>query len=144
MNKAMSIYAVHLYKLYGVQWVFDDPSKDIVAEAFVCGADTLIDKIITKKFGNPEDNTWYNDNYVMRFSRNDFPGSYSIEYQPSEGLRNNSIDIKENMEIVDNGSYWVYNGDDKEHLLWLCDTLDEYFSHNDKLLFFDIIKGKNE
>jgi hypothetical protein len=144
MNKAMSIYAVHLYKLYGIQWVFDDPSKKIVAEAFVSGADTLIDKIITEKFGNPDDNTWFNDNYIMRFSGNDFPGSHCIEYQPREGLRNNSIDLKEGMEIVDSGSYWVYNEDEGEHLLWLCETLDEYFGDDDKLLFFDIIKGDNE
>jgi len=143
MNKAMSIYAVYLYKLYGMQWVFDDPSKKIVAEAFVSGADTLIDKIINEKYGPPDINNW-EKGYIMRFSSSDFPGSHSIQFQPREGLRNNSVDIKENMEIVDSGSYWVYDGDDKEHLLWLCDTLDEYFDHDDKLLYFDIIKSENE
>ena len=160
MNKAMSIYAVQLYKLYGVQWVFDDPSKDIVAEAFVSGADTLIDKIINEKYGQendthepqkndeiisqinfPEPDKRGNDTYIIRFSSSDFPGSYSIQFQPREGLRNNSIDpkAKEGMKIVDSGSYWVYEGDDGEHLLWLSDTLNEYFSYDDRLLYFDIV-----
>ena len=88
----MSIYAVYLYKLYGMQWVFDDPSKKIVAEAFVSGADTLIDKIINEKYGPPDINNW-EKGYIMRFSSSDFPGSYSIEFQPTEGLRNNSVHI---------------------------------------------------
>jgi len=142
MNKAISIYAVHLYKLYGIQWVFDDPSKKIVAEAFVLGANTLINKIITEKYGNPDDNTWFNDNYIMRFSNEDFPGASSVEYQPREGITDEQAN---KMEIVDSGSYWVYNDkDNKEHLLWLWSTLDEYFGDDDKLLFFDIIKGENE
>ena len=50
MNKNMSIHAVKLYLLYGVQWVFDDPTKEIWAEAFISGADGVIDDLIKKKF----------------------------------------------------------------------------------------------
>ena len=142
MKNKMSIYAIKLYKFADIQWVFDDPSKGIVAEAFVGGADTLIDNIIEMKFG--EDERMWLEGYVMRFSANDFPGSHCIEHLPIEGLKQ----LKENnIEIIDNGSYWLYNGgaakNDDGDVLWLCDTLDEYFGIDDKLLFFDIVKVKN-
>ena len=145
MNKAMSIYAVHIYKLYGLVWVFDDPAKEIRADAFIDGAGACaIDDLIKKKYNKVE----LQEKYIMRLSGNYFPGSHCIEYQPREGLRNNSIDpkAKEGMElVVDYGSYWIYNNDEGEHLLWLCDSFNEmYIGDDDKLIFFDIIKGDNE
>ena len=126
----MSIHAVKLYLLYGVQWVFDDPTKEIWAEAFISGADGVIDDLIKKKYGKVEPEK----QYIMLFSNKDFPGSSYVEYQPREG-----VDDWSEMELVDNGSYWVYNDHSgKDCLIWLCDTLDEYFSKDDKILFFDI------
>ena len=132
MNKKMSIHAVKLYKLYHTQWVFDDPAKDIWAEAFISGADDVCEMIIKKKYGKIEPER----HYVMRFSNEDFPGASFIEYQPRSGITYEQTDT---MEIVASGSYWIYNDDDKDHLLWLCSTIDEYFTDDDKLLFFDIV-----
>lgn len=128
----MKIHAVKLYKLYHTQWVFDDPAKDIWAEAFVSGADDVCEMVIKKKYGRVEPER----NYVMRFSNEDFPGASFIEYQPREGI--NEEDANK-MEIVESGSYWIYDYENKNHLVWLCSTLDEYFTNDDKLLFFDIV-----
>ena len=40
--KANQINVIKPYKYHG-QWVFDDPSVDLEREAFVAGADTLLD-----------------------------------------------------------------------------------------------------
>lgn len=128
----MSVHAVKLYKLFGTQWVFDDPAKDIWAEAFVSGADDVCDMVIKKKYGRVEPER----HYVMRFSNEDFPGASFIEYQPREGI---SEEDANKMEIVESGSYWIYDYENENHLLWLCSTLDEYFTNDDKLLFFDIV-----
>ena len=129
----MSIYSVKLYKLNGLQWVFDDPAKDIYREAFVAGADTLIDKIIGKYDKDA--------NYTLQFSTKDFPGSIMID------LIENPIEWDEVPEITDTGSWWV-TAQEKPHVLWLCDTLDEYIAYNedgthkDKSLYITINIGK--
>jgi len=132
MNDKMSIHAVKLYKLYHTQWVFDDPAKDIWAEAFVSGADDVCEMIIKKKYGKIEPER----HYVMRFSNEDFPGASFIEYQPREGITEEQAN---KMEIVDSGSYWIYDYENKNHLLWLSNIIDKYFKDDDKLLFFDIV-----
>ena len=135
----MSVHAVKLYKLFGTQWVFDDPAKDIWAEAFVSGADDVCDMVIKKKYGRVEPER----HYVMRFSNEDFPGATSIEYQPRQGIdveKDNDTTLVNSIEVVDSGSYWVYTDENnKDHLLWLCNTLGEYFTDDDKLLYFDIV-----
>ena len=129
----MSIYSVKLYKLNELQWVFDDPAKNIYREAFVSGADTLIDKII----GEYDKNA----NYTLQFSTKDFPGSIMIN------LIENPMEWDEVPEITDTGSWWV-TAQEEPHVLWLCDTLDEYIeynengTHKDKSLFVTINVGK--
>lgn len=129
----MSIYSVKLYKLNGLQWVFDDPAKDIYREAFVAGADTLIDKII----GKYDKDT----NYTLQFSTKDFPGSIMIN------LIEDPKEWDEVPEITDTGSWWV-TAQEKPHVLWLCDTLDEYIEYNEdgthkiKSLYITINIGK--
>ena len=128
---AMTIHAVKLYKLYGTQWVFDDPAKEIWAEAFVGGTDVLIDRVIEKQFGSVNKER----EYVLRFSKEDFPNAKHLEFQPVGGLKAEGYEG----EIVDSGSYWVsYDFDEYHSIIWLCDTLNEYFDHNTKLLFFEI------
>ena len=39
-----SILVIHPYKYEGI-WVFDDPAAGLVKEAFVAGADVILDKI---------------------------------------------------------------------------------------------------
>jgi hypothetical protein len=72
----------------------------------------------------------------MRFSNEDFPGASFIEYQPREGITEEQAN---KMEIVDSGSYWIYDYENKNHLLWLSNIIDKYFKDDDKLLFFDIV-----
>ena len=56
-----SIFTIRPYKYYG-QWVFDDPSTGLDKEAFVSGADTMLD-ILSKG----------NDYVTMIFSKVPFP-----------------------------------------------------------------------
>ena len=129
----MSIHSVKLYKLNNVQWVFDDPSKGILAEAFVGGADELIDACF-------EQNGWkYNNqmNYTLQFSTKDFPGATHLEFLPLQSVP----EYPSQPGMVDSGSYWIcYNID--ERVIWLCDTLDEYIEEGDTLLFFNIKASK--
>ena len=128
----MTIHSLKLYKLYHTQWVFDDPAKEIWAEAFTSGTDDVIEMIIKKRYGSIEPER----HYVMRFSNEDFPGASFIEYQPREGITEEQAN---KMEIVDSGSYWIYDYENKNHLLWLSNIIDKYFKDDDKLLFFDIV-----
>ena len=131
----MSIYSVKLYKLNELQWVFDDPDKNIYREAFVAGADTLIDKIIGKYDKDLS--------YTLQFSTKDFPGSIMIN------LVDSTIDNPRISEVTDTGSWWE-TAQDEPHMLWLCDTLDEYIeynedgSHKDDTLFISINIGKKQ
>jgi len=129
----MSIYSVKLYKLNDLQWVFDDPAKDIYREAFVAGADTLIDKII----GEYDKNL----SYTLQFSTKDFPGSIMLN------LVDSTINNPRISEVTDTGSWWE-SAQEEPHMLWLCDTLDEYIeynedgTHKDKELYITINIGK--
>ena len=131
MKGNMSIKSVKLYKLHGVQWVFDDPAKEIYQEAFVNGADELLDEIVGKY--DP------NNNYTLQFSTKDFPNADFLEFLPSAGVEKYSKDTHDPNELIlDTGSYWVHTNGKEEKLVWLCDTLDEYIGIDDKLLFFNV------
>ena len=124
----MSIYSVKLYKLNNIQWVFDDPNKGIVAEALVAGADLMIDKIIG---GYDEDLA-----YTLQFSTKDYPGSKMITLVQGQDARND----KRIPQWTETGSWWECKEDD--HVMWLCDTLDEYIEIEDEVIFFSINIGK--
>ena len=134
----MSIYAVHLYKLYGQQWAFDDVANNIVAEAFIAGADRLLDHWI------PDYD--HNNTYILQFSEEDFPGSKVIEKADKTYLRKqNEQDPAHAVEIVEEGSYWASNdlpSDKNQDILWLCPTLGVYFDDNVKLLYYNILEYK--
>tara|TARA_R100001463_G_scaffold81001_6_gene135472 strand:- start:151 stop:609 length:459 start_codon:yes stop_codon:yes gene_type:complete len=134
----MSIYAVHLYKLYGQQWVFDDVANDIIAEAFIAGADRLLDHWV--KDYDP------NNTYILQFSEEDFPGSKIIESVDKSYIRKlHETDPAHIMEIVDTGTYWSspdLPSEKNQDILWLCPTLDVYFDNNIKLLYYNILEYK--
>ena len=123
---SMTIYAVKLYKLNNIQWVFDDPAKDIYAEAFVAGADTLIDKILEKHKLDPE------GNLVLLFSTEFFPSANG-----SADVYKLKID-KKNTKLGE-GTYY----DLMEHKAWLCDTLLDYYKKPPKAIYFHI-KGESK
>ena len=124
----MSIYAVKLYKLNGMQWVFDDPHNEIYREAFVAGADTLIDKIISRDYNLEEVN---DKEFILTFSLIDFPGSTIIERLSNEAARKMGAN-----DISEYGSWWF--SDPEDQLLWLCPTLSVYANDEVDTLFFQI------
>ena len=124
----MSIYAVKLYKLNGMQWVFDDPTNNIYREAFVAGADTLIDKIIARDHNLDEVK---NKEFVLTFSLIDFPGSTIIERLSQKAAMSYGAN-----ELVESGSWW--HSDPEDQLLWLCPTLSVYADDEVDTLFFQI------
>lgn len=68
-----AIFTIHPYKDKGVQWVFDDEATGLVKEAFVGGADTLLDKACQGK-----------QECVALFSLNPFKG-YDFVLNKVEG-----------------------------------------------------------
>ena len=61
-----TIMTLHPYRHKGV-WVFDDPDHGLVKEAFVAGADSIIDQLTF----SIED---ADNGFVMHFSATPFPG----------------------------------------------------------------------
>jgi len=117
---SMTIYAVKLYKLNNIQWVFDDPERNIIAEAFVAGADTLVDKVLEENNLDPE------GDLILLFSTKFFP--------PNDDTYKITISHK-----PEPGGGTSYNCND--HDLWLCDTLLDYYQKPPKKIYFQI-KGE--
>jgi hypothetical protein len=107
------------YKFHG-QWVFDDVTRNLDKEAFVFGADTLIDKICTvKQIDDPE------NGFKLFFSKNEFP-KYDL--------------CLEWVREGEGGNYYIVealNG----HEAWLCPALFKYFSTAPEKIY---IKVENE
>lgn len=97
-----NIFVIRPYK-FGNTWVFDDPATGLIKEAFVAGADTMID-VATAQFNVPDPK----NGFVMLFSEQPFPG-----YQ---------IVLK--WRYADMGGN-VYEWGAIEG--WLCPALFEYF-----------------
>ena len=97
-----SIVAIHPYKREGI-WVFDDPKVGLVQEAFVSGADDIIERMVVG-LDHPE------DGFTLLFSAHPFPGHHAtFEWRRSEF-----------------GGNWYYNAQlDAEG--WLCPALFKYF-----------------
>lgn len=97
-----SIYTIFPYELQGM-WMFDDRERGLVNEAFVAGADNMIDEI-TRSIPDAK------DGFALIFSVTPFPGStHSLEW------------IRE-----DNGGNWYY-GPQFDFCCWLCPALFKYF-----------------
>ena len=98
-----SIIAIHPYKHEGV-WVFDDPKVGLIQEAFVAGADNIIERMVAG-LNRPE------AGFTLIFSASPFPGHQAIfEWRRSEM-----------------GGNWYYNAQlDAEG--WLCPALFKYFA----------------
>ena len=106
------INTIEPYKLSGVQWVFDDPSKNLVAEAFVSGADQILD-IVTE----------YADRCVATFL---------ADYFPSCTFR-----LKKGEEASGGAWYSLYHADEDDPTVagreeaiadgWLCPVTKLYF-----------------
>jgi len=104
-----SIYTIFPYK-EGGQWVFDDESVGLHKEAFVAGADTLLDVL-----------TGDGDRCTVVFSESSFP-DHQLE-----------LTLKHTDET---GS--VYFSHKHQHELWLCPALFLYYSEAPKKIFLKV------
>jgi hypothetical protein len=95
-------------------WVFDDAKKGLVQEAFVGGADTIID-LLTSHIPDAA------SGFVLLFSGTDFPGSqHRMEWSREQG----------------NGNIYYSPGLQVEG--WLCPALLRYFERPPQKLFVQV------
>ena len=112
---ANSIMTIHTYKYHGV-WVFDDEKVGLDKEAFVGGADTLLDMFDR---GSGE--------LTIVFSAVAFPG-----HQISLNL----------VETIDNGEGGsTYFCPELKHEAWLCPALLKYMSPPPKVIYAKLIQS---
>lgn len=116
-----SIMVLRPYKWNGV-WVFDDPSVGLVREAFVSGADTIID-MATEKAGvyDPE------NGFLMTFSETPFPG-FQVHLR---------WDRESKMGF---GNWYRWNEVGMEG--WLCPALFKYFPKAPKDIYVKVESRK--
>jgi hypothetical protein len=100
-----SIMVIRPYKLKHVDmWVFDDKRVGLVQEAFIAGADKMID-VVVKDIPNAE------DGFTLIFSATPFPGyQYRMDWHCAE----------------DGGGDW-YHSEELKMTGWLCPALLLYF-----------------
>lgn len=110
-----SIFTLEPYKTKTGQWVFDDPAVGLVKEAFVCGADALLDDL-TEDIKDAENGV------TLLFSENAFPGSMCITRTHEES----------------NGNWYVT---DYGHELWLCPALYKYFPKAPEKIYLKVISA---
>jgi len=89
--------------VFETQWVFDDPSKELVREPFVSGTDNMID-MLTTCIPNAE------DGFILVFSAQPFPDHDTV-----------LVWIRE-----EHNGNWYYE-EDTGILGWLCPALLKYF-----------------
>jgi hypothetical protein len=104
------IRVIRPYKYFGT-WVFDDETTGLEHEAFVAGADTMID-LATEDIPNAE------KGFVMLFSADPFPG-YQVHLEW----------LREDME----GNVYLWK--DKKVEGWLCPALFKYFETAPKNIY---------
>ena len=121
----MTMHAVKIYKLNNLEWVFDDPGKNIYEEAFRAGADTMIDKILEHEHLDPE------GDLVFQFST----GTWE-PYEDTIYKLNFDIDAKNEQLKEGQGAFYV--GPDF-HSLWLSPTLLDYYDEPPGSIYVRII-----
>jgi hypothetical protein len=95
-------------------WVFDDAKKGLVQEAFVGGADTIID-LMTSHIPNAD------RGFVLIFSGSEFPGfEHRVEWRREQGTGN------------------VYYSPGLEVEGWLCPALLRYFERPPQEIFLQV------
>lgn len=108
-----SINIIAPYK-YRDSWVFDDERVGLLQEPFVCGADTMIDKVVAT-IPDPE------SGFIMLFSAIAFPG--------------HQIKLSWRREDCD-GNWYFSEQLDMEG--WLCPALFEYFDEAPKEIYVQV------
>ena len=100
---ANAIHVISPYKAHGT-WVFDDPQRGLVREAFVSGADDWMERMAASVPGGST------RGFTLVFSAEPFPGAQRrLQFRRAE-----------------HGGAWYYDAQMK-HEGWLCSTLFDYF-----------------
>ena len=107
------------YKYHGV-WVFDDPQTGLFHEAFVAGADKMID-IAVKDIPDAH------NGFTLIFSKDPFPGFYFCLIWRRE-------------EMGGNVYYWPDHGVEG----WLCPALFKYFKEAPKKIYIKVLAFGDE
>ena len=95
-------------------WVFDDEKKGLIQEAFVGGADTIID-LLTSQIPDAQ------NGFVMVFSGSEFPGfQHRVEWRREQGTGN------------------VYYSNELKTEGWLCPALLRYFQTPPRDIFLQV------
>jgi hypothetical protein len=113
-NGMNSINVIAPYKFARRMWVFDDPRFGLVQEAFISGADVIIDRAVAHI---PD----AANGFLLIFSSVPFPGhEFRLEWRRS-----------------DSEGDWYYTPDfDVEG--WLCPALLKYFDTPPQKIFFQV------
>jgi len=101
-----NISVLHPYKYKG-QWVFDDPEKDLIKEAFIAGSDEIISKMAEGK-----------DKITVLFSGEAFPGHQLMMEWTGEEMSGN----------------WYHCVSLDMHG-WLCPSLLKYFDEVPRTIY---------
>jgi hypothetical protein len=109
-----SINVIVPYKFAGRMWVFDDPRHGLVQEAFISGADVLIDRAVAHI---PEAEA----GFLLIFSSVPFPGhEFHLDWRRS-----------------DSEGDWYWSPDFAIEG-WLCPALLKYFDAPPRQIFFQV------
>ena len=112
-NNAM--FTLQPYRHHGC-WVFDDPTRGLLAEAFVCGMSDIIDDVLFESGVDPAD---VQDGFRMTFSTTAFPDhTHSLTWERKG----------------DGGGNW-YRCDQTKQSGWLCPALFLFFPQAPKRLY---------
>lgn len=115
MSRNNSIHAIKPYQWNGL-WVFDDPAVGLHREAFVSGADTIIDWLVFN-----QEITNADQGFVLLFSETEFP---------SHQIRLDRVN-KVGSGVSGNTYRHEYSGLEG----WLCPALYCYFTEAPKRIY---------
>jgi len=124
MNMKLFPYKEHNSKC----WVFDDPTNELKAEAFVCGMSEMIQKIIDTKALPDADR-----GFTMTFGIEPFEGSDVILYWIKE--ENLTFKAKDGQEHGLIGNWYGGKVAGKIMVGWLCPALLKYFEKPPEMLY---------
>lgn len=116
-----AIQVIKPYCRHGI-WKFDDRSKGLIGEAFVAGADVMMD-FLSRDI--PKARRGFN----LVFSEFAFPGhTVMVEHVPERPIRGYM-----GVEMVSMGNTYLHR--ETNHELWLCPALMLYFTKVPKRIY---------
>lgn len=122
-----SIFTIAPYQKRGV-WMFDDDTLGLKEEAFVAGADTMID-LITTGMKDPA------TGFIMQFSDKPFPG-YMVKLTRDDARKKEIIAVVSGEPMNVGTWYSMVNPITKAVVEgWLCPALNLYYEESPRNLY---------